>query len=203
MSGLFSRWAEFRDEILENFTECDNRFINSVQYTEWQRARQVSEKKGRHNPDSGESLEIDKKSVDAEWTHACVNVNVSVPVVQELPLQELNGNNIPKKSMAAQCEEIYIAYPRHTAPQPAYKAIEKALKRKPFDELLGIVKLYAVQTKQKIADGKMEKQFIPHPATWFNQGRYDDEDLKPAPQYEIVEVSPEVWWAENNPNGAH
>jgi len=60
---------------------------------------------------------------------------------------------------------------------------------------LQIVKTYAAQTAKQIADGKLEENFIPHPATWFNQGRYEDGDLKPPPQYEIVEVSPQQFWA--------
>jgi hypothetical protein len=99
-----------------------------------------------------------------------------------------------KTSLKEEIETLYLAYPRHTAPEAARKAIEKALKKKPFAELLPIVQAYAIQTATKITEGKLEKDFIPHPSTWFNQGRYDDDDLKPAPQYEIVEVSPDEWW---------
>lgn len=36
-----------------------------------------------------------------------------------------------------------------------------------------------------------EKQFIPHPGTWINQGRYDDELEMPQPKQQ-----PEAaWWA--------
>lgn len=93
-----------------------------------------------------------------------------------------------------QVEQIYGAYPRHTARDAAYKAIKKVLAKKPFVELLLIVQIYAAQTAKRIADGKLEKEFIPHPSTWFNQGRYDDDDLKPPVEYDIVEVSPEEWW---------
>lgn len=202
LSGLFSRWKDFRDEILENFVKSGERLINVVQYSEWQRARQISEKKGRKTPECGESVESDYQSEDAEWTHARVNVNVSVPVVPEVQEQDksnedgLFGEKEPvKKITAAMCEEIYQAYPRHKGKETALKSIGKVLKKKSFEELLPIVKAYAAQTAKQIADGKLEENFIPHPATWFNQGRYNDDDLKPAPQYEIVEVSPQEFWA--------
>jgi hypothetical protein len=197
LSGLFSRWTEFRDEIMENFTRSGDRLINSVQYSEWQRARQISEKKGRKAPECDESVEINNQSESAEWTHAGVNVNVSVPVEELLPLGEIidkGESPINRKVLSAQCEEIYQAYPRHTAKDVALKSIEKSLKKKPFEELMPIVQAYAAQTAKRISDGKLEKEFIPHPSTWFNQGRYNDDDLKPSPQYDIVEVSPQEFW---------
>jgi len=117
--------------------------------------------------------------------------------VEELPPME---KKIGSKALSAQCEEIYQAYPRHTAKDAAIKSIEKSLRKKPFEELLPIVRAYAAQTAKEMADGKLEKNFIPHPSTWFNQGRYEDDDLKPPPQYEIVEVSPEEWWGKTNAN---
>ena len=204
LSGLFSRWKEFRDEILENFIPAGDRIVNTVQYAEWQRARQISEKKGRRSPECEQSVELPSQNVDVEWTHARVSVNVSVPVV---PVEEkdktngvvLFGEKEPvKKITAAMCEEIYQAYPRHRGKDVALKSIAKVLKKKSFDELLSIVKVYAAQTTKQIADGKLEENFIPHPSTWFNQGRYDDDDLKPPPQYEIVEVTPQEFWAGTN-----
>jgi hypothetical protein len=208
LSGLFGRWPEFKSEILENFEESDGRIINQVQYAEWMRAKQVSEKKGRRNPDSGESVEDDSQNVDSMWTHARVNVNVSVPVDKNI--DSLFGlENGSKRdecakedcdSIAAQCGKIYDAYPRHTAKEAALKAIERALKKKPYLELFSLVQAYKSQTDKEISSGRLEKKYIPHPATWFNQGRYEDDDLKPAPEYEIVEVSPEEWW--KGANGA-
>jgi len=73
-----------------------------------------------------------------------------------------------------ECLVLYKAYPRHTAPKDAYRAISKALAERPFDEILIAVNKFAKKVKQ---DGTEEK-YIPHPATWFNAGRYDDEELK-------------------------
>lgn len=94
-----------------------------------------------------------------------------------------------------ECESIYEAYPRKVGRDSAIRAIAKALKVKPYSELLNTVNRYA----EKVRKEGTEKQFIPHPRTWFNQGRYEDEDLKPVPKVEYVEVSPEEWWGKDLP----
>lgn len=85
---------------------------------------------------------------------------------------------------------IYAAYPRHTGPRDAEKAIVKALDRiasnadpqppdaadwppaNPAAWLLDRAKLYATAT----ADWPPgERDYIPHPATWFNKGKYSDD----------------------------
>lgn len=75
-------------------------------------------------------------------------------------------------------EDIYAAYPRKVGKQAAVKAINKALKAlagefgQPEVELLLLTKQYAAATATWPA---ADKQFIPHPATWFNHGRYEDD----------------------------
>jgi hypothetical protein len=56
LSCLFARWNDFKDEILANFQRAGNRLFNPVQYSEWQRAHQVYEKKARRHPESGQSV---------------------------------------------------------------------------------------------------------------------------------------------------
>lgn len=70
-------------------------------------------------------------------------------------------------------EDIYAAYPRKVGKQAAVKAINKAAKRVgSLSELLSCTKAYAAATATWPA---ADKQFIPHPATWFNRGSYDDD----------------------------
>ena len=78
-------------------------------------------------------------------------------------------------SPSAQSLTLYGLYPRKVGRATALKAIDKALKVKPFDELLLAVKAFG----RKLQRDGTEEQFIPHPATWFNAGRYDDEEFKP------------------------
>ena len=68
-----------------------------------------------------------------------------------------------------QAEELYAAYPRRVGKLNALKAIRKALTLTSFDDLLMKVKKFADSSKEA------DIQFIPYPATWFNQGRWMDE----------------------------
>lgn len=75
-------------------------------------------------------------------------------------------------------EQLYDAYPRHVGKGAALKAIRRAAevvanRNGAADAgawLLERVKAYAATR-----DGQ-DPKFTPHPATWFNQGRYDDDE---------------------------
>lgn len=75
---------------------------------------------------------------------------------------------------------FWATYPRHDAKQTALKAFEKL---NPDEELLG--KMLSAIEKQKASSQWQENggQFIPYPATWLNQHRWEDEvkDYKPEP----------------------
>lgn len=86
--------------------------------------------------------------------------------------------------------QIYQAYPRKVARGAAIKAILQALKKVPGMTLMERTKAYAE------AKRNADHQFIPHPATWFNQERWDDDpaewrvgdSLRSAAQKELERV---------------
>lgn len=98
-------------------------------------------------------------------------------------LQEPEPQPEPKKAQsvlpgfeaptATQLEDIYWAYPRHIGKVEALKAIKKALQYKTYEVLMERTKLYRASSDGNPSGPRA--QFIPHPATWFNQGRYDDD----------------------------
>ena len=73
---------------------------------------------------------------------------------------------IEKKNV--KIERIYDAYPRKAAKPEGLKAILNALKKTTYDQLLKKTEQYAQ------AMCGIEKKFIPYPATWFNQERFND-----------------------------
>ena len=75
------------------------------------------------------------------------------------------------KSVATGAEEVYQAYPRKKGKLTALKAIERASKIMPMDQLLAITKAYAEECERT----KQDMQYVPHPSTWFNQGHYLNE----------------------------
>jgi len=72
-------------------------------------------------------------------------------------------------STATDIEAIYWAYPKHVGKQPALKAIAKALDHIDYEGLLAAVTEYAA------AVSGSDKQYMPHPATWFNNHRWEDD----------------------------
>lgn len=74
-------------------------------------------------------------------------------------------------------ETFWAAYPRHTGKQNAQKAFDKL---KPNDDLLEIM-LSSINA-WKLSDQwtKDGGQYIPHPATWLNGRRWEDELPKAA-----------------------
>lgn len=64
---------------------------------------------------------------------------------------------------------IYAEYPRKVAKPEALKAIAKALTKTPFTDLMAKTRAYAQSCVGK------DPQYIPHPSTWFNQERFNDD----------------------------
>jgi uncharacterized protein YdaU (DUF1376 family) len=89
-------------------------------------------------------------------------------------LLDVPPNPTPEELAEKQLQEnagrIYEAYPRKVAKQVAIKAIAAALANKPYGELLVLTASFAEHCRKL----KKEQRYIPHPATWFNQARYDD-----------------------------
>lgn len=86
------------------------------------------------------------------------------------------------RSLETEALKIYEAYPRHVGKRAAITAIQRSIgrlsrKKLPDAEkwLLGRVTAYAASRNGQDA------QYTPHPATWFNQGRYDDDIEAEAP----------------------
>lgn len=84
------------------------------------------------------------------------------------------GTNKRSSSLAARAtdypsdfEVIWKLWPRPEGKGVALKAWRKACKARGNDKILEAVQAY-------LAGPLPEKQFIPHFATWLNQGRYDD-----------------------------
>jgi hypothetical protein len=69
---------------------------------------------------------------------------------------------------------IYAAYPRKVAKPAALRAIKAALKKVDYKTLLKAVSCHATACIGK------DSQYIPHPATWFNQERWNDVQAIPS-----------------------
>lgn len=83
-----------------------------------------------------------------------------------------SGDSKAPQEDSITAETIYAAYPRKVGRSAALKAILKAMQTEGSARLLSLVQDYAKAVSRWPAS---ERQFVPHPATWFNQGRYLDD----------------------------
>ncbi len=99
-----------------------------------------------------------------------------------LLIERLNGDQRTPDEFEAQALAIYERYPYKKGRIPAIKAIINALKFRSFAYLMEMTERYS-HTEIVIEEMKKpigQKKYLPYPATWFNRGRYDDDDLKMA-----------------------
>lgn len=70
--------------------------------------------------------------------------------------------------------EFYALYPRHVGRRAAQKAWDREIKSgtDPHEIMSGLRRQIPMLTRR-------DPQFIPHPATWLNAARWEDEDIAP------------------------
>lgn len=79
------------------------------------------------------------------------------------------GKGKERNIATADAEAIYQAYPRKEGKGKALPAIEKALRTTTAEVLLEAVQAFAK------AKAGTDPQFLPHPASWFNARRWEDD----------------------------
>ena len=106
------------------------------------------------------------KAVQA--THSEIKTDEGIPLIQN-PLNPPKGESVNNASVSSwQAEEIYAAYPKKVGKPAALRAIRRALVKRPFEFLLERTRLFATTYNG-------ESRFIPHPAKWFDQERFNDD----------------------------
>lgn len=106
-----------------------------------------------------------------------------IPIPSPIPTPTLEKPSSSAKPTDARFDRFWRAYPRKVGKDAARKAFEK---RKPDDGLLQAM-VSAIERQGLEAKCKRgESQFVPHPATWLNEGRWQDE----LP----IESSGSSWW---------
>lgn len=94
------------------------------------------------------------------------------------PCHPNNRNNyINNKDMLISFDQFWEVVPRKVGKKAAQKAFRIALKDVDADQIIAAMTAYA----RKVVSEKIEPQFICHPSTWLNEGRWDDvEAARPA-----------------------
>lgn len=98
---------------------------------------------------------------------ACLETETEGETKKEIPVTAPVGADVF-------FDEFWKAYPKKVGKDAAIKAFGK---RKPSRELVEQM-LFAIAEQSKTDKWQKDKgQFIPHPATWLNEGRWKDEVL--------------------------
>jgi len=91
--------------------------------------------------------------------------------------------------------EFWKVYPNKTGKAKAETAFIKALKKTTDEIIMSAVKLNAISNQQWLKDNG---QFIPMPATWLNQERWDDEiQTNEKPQAQTFTGNPPPYMGED------
>ena len=133
-------------------------------FPNWEKHQTVRNQKSKYpSPDDGELVEI---------AGNCMQLNSIECKSSRNPIQSESNPNPNPNPMEGMFERFWTAYPRHVNKQGAKKTFEKL---KPNEELLG--RMLEAIGKQKESEQwtKDNGQYIPHPQTWLNGRRWEDE----------------------------
>ena len=117
-----------------------------------------------HNSIEHNSLEHNKETVDADLRrHGAVEPfhNLNLPAVKGKAASEPVNDRF---------DSFWAAYPRRAGKGAARKAWEVAIGKASWQEILLAASTFA-------ADPNRDPEFTPHPATWLNQERWNDDPL--------------------------
>jgi len=111
--------------------------------------------------------------------------NIPPPSLTPSPIPP--KNNSIKNRVDEHFEGFWSAYPRRIGKAAARRAWEKAMK---------VTTPEVIGAALRAAEWPEDPQYIPHPATWLNQGRWDDQPapviLKERPEDELARLWGEV-----------
>jgi hypothetical protein len=110
------------------------------------------------------------KAVDEFWT---VETNTAISEAVAKVRKERK-----RASVADGAEQVYAIFPKHVGRDDALRAITKALKNHPLEYLLDKTN----QFREAVESWPTSYRYFqdggdrcPHPTTWFNQGRFQDD----------------------------
>ncbi len=99
---------------------------------------------------------------NTQITHKQHTDNTQITLTKE----DKNIRNI----IYAQFVKFYEAYPKKKSKQAAERAFNSAIKKVDFETIMKGLNAYKEEIKRK----QTEEQYIKYPATWLNQGCWDD-----------------------------
>lgn len=121
----------------------------------------------------------EKKDANASSSPDAVSAPAPKKLGDESPSNKTPPPKAPPPDSAAlddeKIVEIYNAYPRKVGKGAAIKAIAKAVRGQPIREQRRILVATRAFAHAVAHWPERDRKYIPHPSTWFNQLRFDDD----------------------------
>lgn len=158
----------FNKEMLQKYSILTSLGIQS---------RYIEAKRGKISLIKSEYLLFNVPQTQISETETRVNETKTPVNVETIPQRKekeskVNENKEKKNKIMSDFEMFWEVYPNKVGKQNAIRAFEKL---KPNDELL-ITIIEAVKKQKNSFQWKKDNgQFVPHPSTWLNQCRWEDE----------------------------
>lgn len=126
----------------------------------WNEHQTVRAKKSKY-PAPGDSVKTSAS--------ICKQMQADVPVIQSNTESNSLSESESNSERAGAFERFWAVYPKKVGKEAARRAFAKV--RVPTESLIAAVEAQ----KRSLQWGKENGRFIPNPATWLNQGRWEDE----------------------------
>lgn len=97
----------------------------------------------------------------------CESDEIAMAREKEREKERKDSKTPPKASR--EFDSFWISYPRKVGKEAARKAFIKAMTKTTAPKIMSAVEDLRIRVAGK------DQQFTPHPATWLNEGRWDDE----------------------------
>lgn len=146
-------FATFKGEIDRDIAAYNTKINNGVMGGRPTHEKAKESENNRKEPNESETKRIAKNKEEEEERRIRINKE--------------NQN-----ARARDFESFWAEYPRHTNKKAAMQAF---LKLNPGEELMQTILAALSKQKQSAQWTKDDGQFIPHPATWLNGKRWEDE----------------------------
>ena len=167
------QWARMRPILIEFFTVTDTTITHGRLTSELTRHSDAVERQRERSSNGGRAKALKYNAV----THAA-GTEISCQPEPEPDTKEAKAPLVTPRLPALAKTEIargflafWTAYPKRAGKDAAGKAFAKAMARIGGDDPLAVI----LAGIERALPGWDDPQFIPHPATWLNQGRWEDE----------------------------
>lgn len=148
-------------------------FIMAKPYLDNSRKKAVSGSLGGKNGMGDSKQRASKPQANDKQTASKPQANrKQVEVEVEIEKEDVSPYSPPRDF-----EVFWQAYPKKVGKQAAQKSFAKAIKQTDLQTLLAAIE----RQKRGSQWSRDNGQYIPNPATWLNQGRWEDEEMESTP----------------------